>query len=103
VGAKDVIEKLSIRVSVKSVNFYLIFILSLSSIRRGRKADDRYDYRTALEAYTSGLKAMQAVINRGILTPRYHIPCHTVRRILNNKIKIIYVHLLPLRNEMIQY
>ena len=39
--------------------------------RRGRKADDRYEYRTALESYTTGLSTMQAVINRGILTPRY--------------------------------
>ena len=39
--------------------------------RRGRKADERYEYRTALESYTTGLNTMQAVINRGILTPRY--------------------------------
>ena len=39
--------------------------------RRGRKADERYEYRTALESYTTGLNTMQAVINRGILTHRY--------------------------------
>lgn len=47
-----------------------LLVSALDSLRRGRKADDRYDYRTALEAYSNGLKAMQAVINRGILTSR---------------------------------
>ena len=39
--------------------------------RRGRKADEMYEYRTALESYTTGLSTMEAVINRGIFTPRY--------------------------------
>ncbi len=47
------------------------FNLQPVGLRRGRKADERYEYRGALEAYTTGLIAMQAVINKGVLTPRY--------------------------------
>jgi hypothetical protein len=47
------------------------FNLQPACLRRGRKADERYEYRGALEAYTTGLIAMQAVINKGVLTPRY--------------------------------
>lgn len=59
--------------------FFLSNLFSMCQffVRRGRKADERYEYRTALECYSNGLKAMQAIINRGILTPRY-IPTYEI-------------------------
>lgn len=70
-----------------------LLVKALDLIRRGRKEDDRRNYRAALVFYESGLAGLWDVLNKGLLTERqeenarvkcllYHDRVETLRAVL---------------------